>query len=316
MKYYLSLLCALSINSLAANISFETSLGCDNPTTQKLYQEMIEQLTDQQSSWFRFIGTHKPEYALEVCKKGYHLFQTAQATHTRIPKIIHQIWVGPRPFPKRYQKWQETWQALGWDYKLWTDKDVASFSLINKKLYYAEKNYGARADILRIELLFHIGGLYIDTDFECINPSEFERLHKTYDFYCGMSPLDGKALLINNAIIASVPGHPILKAYIDSLQDIDPSIQCSLEHPENLIYRGPAHFAQSVISHAHTGYRDVILPCSYFYPLGMYQIENELSHLVAGNDPFETIKKAVLKPETLAIHWWETSWDAPEAFEG
>ncbi len=130
-----------------------------------------------------------------------------------------------------------------------------------------------------------------------------------------MSPLDGKALLINNAIIASIPGHPILQGYLDSLKNIDPSIQCSLDQPENLIYRGPAHFAKSVIAHAHKGYRDVILPCSYFYPLGMYQIETELSHLLDGPDILENIKKAVVKPETLAVHWWEGSWNIPEAFE-
>ena len=307
----------ISTTSIAniKQVSFETSMGAYGSTTKELYVELLQELENKESSWFRFIKPCNALNAWLTCKQGYTIFLTAQPTETRIPKVIHQIWVGPHPLPKKYLQWQKTWQALGWTYKLWTDKEVEVFPLINKDLYYNEKNYVARADILRIEILYKEGGLYVDTDFECLRPEEFARLHKCYDFYCGISPLDGKALLINNAIIASIPGHPILENYIYSLKNVDATIQCSLKKPENLIHRGPAHFAQSVLAHANKKYKDALLPCSYFYPLGMYQIENELSHLLEGPNTLENIKTTVVKPETLAIHWWDGSWNVPEAFE-
>ena len=56
---------------------------------------------------------------------------------TRIPRVFHQIWVGPRPLPEKYKRWQKTWQSIpGWTYKLWTDVDVVQFPLINQKAYY------------------------------------------------------------------------------------------------------------------------------------------------------------------------------------
>ena len=237
-------------------VEFNTSMGAGDPAMSALYEECIRELKEQ-SDWFRFIGSFTGKAAWQICKQGYEVFKMhwgEDKRGPRIPKIIHQIWIGPRPFPEKYKAWQKTWQSLpGWTYKLWTDEEVESFPLINKELYLQEKNYGARADILRIEILYQEGGLYVDTDYECIKSEIFDELHELYDFYCGMSPLDGKAILINNALIGSIPGHSILKGYIDTLKLVDDTVQCSLEQPENLIIRGPAHFAQSVLTNAHEG---------------------------------------------------------------
>jgi mannosyltransferase OCH1-like enzyme len=67
--------------------------------------------------------------------------------------------------------------------------------------------------------LYRFGGLYVDTDFELLQPEKLDSLHKACDFYCGLTPLDCQAFLINNAIIGSIPGHPILKACITSLKE-------------------------------------------------------------------------------------------------
>ncbi len=121
-------------------VSFEDSLGINNSTTKKLYVELMQELSNNQSPWFRFIRPFTGLEVLSICKQGYQTFLTEKPTGTRIPKIIHQIWVGPRPFPFKYLQWQKSWQALGWTYKLWTDKEVEEFGLINKELYRNEKN--------------------------------------------------------------------------------------------------------------------------------------------------------------------------------
>ena len=103
----------------------------------------------------------------------------------KIPKIIHQIWLGS-PFPQEYKKYQESWQKHhpDWEYKLWTDAEVADLDLINRDLYDASLNYGEKSDILRYELLYRYGGMYADTDFESLKP--LDTLHYSYDFYIGI----------------------------------------------------------------------------------------------------------------------------------
>ena len=46
--------------------------------------------------------------------------------------------------------------------------DVKSIILKNKKAYSLAKNWGMKSDILRYEILQKFGGVYIDTDYECL----------------------------------------------------------------------------------------------------------------------------------------------------
>src|SRR6266436_7942477 len=89
----------------------------------------------------------------------------------KIPKIIHQIWLGselPEEFIALQQSWIEYHLGRDWLYKLWTDEDVANMELYNKAFYDATDNYGIKSDILRWEILYNFGGVYIDMDFECL----------------------------------------------------------------------------------------------------------------------------------------------------
>merc|ERR1712216_611703 len=62
-------------------------------------------------------------------------------------------------------------------------------------------------DLLRLELIWQHGGLYVDVDFECLRP--FDSLHHRYSFYTGMSNVG--AFELNNGLFAAGPRHPVLK---------------------------------------------------------------------------------------------------------
>jgi len=125
-----------------------------------------------------------------------------------IPKKIHQIWLGS-PLPDEFKSFCESWKTThpGWEYKLWTDKDIEELNLENKALYDAATNYGERSDIARYEILYRFGGLYIDTDFESIKPMDI--LHHMFDFYTGYPGWCEP--ILNNGLIASSPNHPLLR---------------------------------------------------------------------------------------------------------
>jgi mannosyltransferase OCH1-like enzyme len=46
--------------------------------------------------------------------------------------------------------------------------DVKLMILKNQKAYSLAKNWGMKSDILRYEILQKFGGVYIDTDYECL----------------------------------------------------------------------------------------------------------------------------------------------------
>ncbi len=218
-----------------------------------------------------------------------------------IPKIIHQIWLGS-PLPKKYYRWQKSWQKNhpDWEYKLWNEKDIEEFGLINKHWYDQTPNYAQKADIARYEILYRIGGLYVDTDFECIGP--FDVFHFTCDFYAGIMQCH-RGFELCNALIGSVPGHPILKACIETMNINKKHKQDSPR--VNITYTtGPWHLTACFIQEAfNNGGRSVAFPVGYFYPWPWY------THKGGHHD--ENPRKKVLewkRAETFAIHHWENSW--------
>jgi hypothetical protein len=56
-----------------------------------------------------------------------------------IPRIIHQIWVGPRQPPTQLiATWHQMAAEFGWEHKLWRDPDIETFGLQNKAIYDVE----------------------------------------------------------------------------------------------------------------------------------------------------------------------------------
>lgn len=228
------------------------------------------------------------------------LLNTKISSKVRIPRIIHQIWLGSR-LPKKYKKWQSTWQSLpGFTYKLWTDEEVKRLQLINRDLFEAAKTYGQKADLLRIELLNQFGGLYVDMDFECINPEVFAFLHHSYDFYTGITPVDCSTFGVNNAIIGATKGHRILVEYIRAIRKNWHKPADGI-FSEVVLKTGPGLFTKMFLKHANKTTLDIAFPPTVFYPLGLRQINFIEKY-------FGSVKRAVIKPESAAIHWWAQAW--------
>lgn len=139
----------------------------------------------------------------------------AYSERVKIPKIIHQIWLGSKPIPTDCLMWMDTWPKVhpAWEYKLWRDKDIEAFGLHNKELYDKVRNPGEKSDIARFEILHRLGGLYVDVDFECLRP--LDDLHSRYLWYIGFSNV-GRVEL-NNGLVASIPNHPLVSRIIATI---------------------------------------------------------------------------------------------------
>ena len=318
MKKKIILICILYVQVLSCaslepyQIDFDDSLGKRDSYNKPYYNELMSQFRYGDSRWFRLMkGLGSPRRILNKFRENYNANKLASCENrqTRIPKKIHQIWVGKKAIPEYYAQWQATWKSMnGWEYKLWTDEDVRHFPLVNQELYDQEKNMGAKADILRLEILFKEGGLYVDTDFECLNPKMFDILHGTYDFYVALHPLDCKDFAINNAIIGVVPGHPIIGSCIAELSDKSVS-----STRNEILLRGPGLLNYMTIKYMNLGFKDMIFPPTFFYPLGVFQMnKGSFAGMSFNEETFEYIKRAIIKPETIAIHWWDSSWTGPD----
>jgi mannosyltransferase OCH1-like enzyme len=142
-----------------------------------------------------------------------------------IPKIIHQIWIGDQS--KKPEKIMNTWKLKhpDWEYKIWTEENLPS--LKNKKQFDQMEELAGKADILRYELLYNYGGVYIDADTICLNPLD-ESFLTNDSFTCWENEYVTTGL-IHNGHLGSCPNNELMKELIHhiSLQD--------------QIYFGPLH---------------------------------------------------------------------------
>lgn len=89
---------------------------------------------------------------------------------TRIPKKIHYIWLGDRPLDKVSIKCIDSWKKFLPDYEIvrWGDNECRSIIENNTyaKQAYENKKYAFVSDYIRLYVLYHYGGIYMDTDVQ------------------------------------------------------------------------------------------------------------------------------------------------------
>src|SRR5918995_5395738 len=133
-----------------------------------------------------------------------------------IPRTIHHIWIGPDPLPGDQRPWIKSWKRHHpkWEHRLWTEDNLPE-DPIRPEIAECLRAPVERADILRLEILYRYGGVYLDTDLECLRP--VDEVLGDEDFV-GVCHKPGR---ITNTAIASVPSHPLLERALDEVNPMD-----------------------------------------------------------------------------------------------
>lgn len=126
-----------------------------------------------------------------------------------IPKIVHYIWFGGKPFPDKVQRCIDSWKKYLPDYEfvLWNEYSFDVNSVLFTKQAYENKKWAFVSDYVRVYALSKYGGWYLDTDVEILRPLdgfESQRVVLGTDH-------DGAL----TALMGSEPGHLYWKRIID-----------------------------------------------------------------------------------------------------
>lgn len=127
-----------------------------------------------------------------------------------IPKTIHYCWFGRKPLPTSVKHYMATWKKHLPNYKIieWNednfDVNICRFT----SEAYEMKKYAFVSDFARIYILYHYGGLYLDTDVEILK--SFDMFMKN-DFFMGYE----SDIQLGTSVIGSVAKHPLLGKILD-----------------------------------------------------------------------------------------------------
>lgn len=167
--------------------------------------------------------------------------------------------------PQEFLDYRESWlrHHPDWEMLFWTEENLPA-DLVRKEAYERLRNPAERSDILRLEVLFHFGGVYVDTDIECLRPIDL-LLEEGADFFVGY--IGAHPPRVQNAVIAAVPGHPALER---ALRELRPVTEFGIDKHGT----GP-HFLTTVLrEHPEV----TIYPQVVFYP--MTDAEREQAYAV------------------------------------
>lgn len=278
----------------------------------------------------------------------------------KIPEVIHFVWLGLNPLPRfpsvcndddhglSSDDWNEamiTWKKHhpSWKIYLWRDSHVMDLwnrFQVNQssnvcRLYLDAMNahnYGMASDIVRIMILYHVGGVYVDIDYIC--HSSVQTLHEQFDFYCGASNVGG--VEINNGIIACTRRHWFLKHILEdiiqvntnpiSISNVSSLILDFLQDSNHLNWQdvqnntrylspmdviektGPGMFTRSILNLFSSDQFDegkmkrfAVLPSKYFHPVPNHQ---RFTYSHNGCDKATTFMGWI----PFATHLWSCSW--------
>ena len=144
-----------------------------------------------------------------------------------IPKIIHQLWIGTKPAPITLMN---TWKDKNpdFEYIFWNEQEF-----INRKMHFNCQNkideieeINGKADILRWEILYKYGGVFIDADSICIEPIDDELMNKKS--FAGWEQEELRPGLIATGTMGFPIGHPLVRAAIQWIFKNEVSQQKSL----------------------------------------------------------------------------------------
>jgi hypothetical protein len=229
-----------------------------------------------------------------------------------IPKCIHLIWIGesvPEKVNNVVDLWKKAIKGSNWTLQFWRDSDIEKFrktsNLVRGDIDYSTLSYVQQSDIIRLELLFKNGGVYLDCD---MYPVEFvDSSNNSIDLLsniCSKSSLffgfsNVGEVEVNNAAIGSIPNHAFIK---DMLNQLCIENLPSRSFSEIISSTGPGFVTRQLSKYSENDLalnNAVILSSDYFYPL-----PNRFRSLNSSDWAI------FCSPQTIAIHAWGCSWQS------
>lgn len=141
-----------------------------------------------------------------------------------IPRVVHRIWFGPHRMRDELVQFGRTWEAHGYTVRLWTETDLPADCEMRPLMDRIARNgvntgngvpelgvWVQWADIVSYWLVWKYGGIYANTDMECLQ--NLDPLLEDVDCFAGIEVGE----FIGNALFGATPGHPFFRELLDDL---------------------------------------------------------------------------------------------------
>jgi len=223
-------------------------------------------------------GSQAPAHAPSAGRLNRLASRLRRRGEPSVAKIVHRVWLGGSRLPEAAERYGESWRAHhpDWEHKLWREEEVEAEQLVSAALLARCRSASEQSNLVRYGLMARFGGVYVDTDMECLHP--LDGLLAGVEAFAGWETTHR----VGTAILGGRAGHPLFEtAYAASLSSVGLSLN-SLEA------NGPGLFTLLAVDR-----QDVkLFPPELFYPYRWDEKDRR-------DESFEG---------SFGVHHWDLSW--------
>ena len=181
----------------------------------------------------------------------------------KIPKILHQLWIGPKSPPHRMlATWKE--KHPDYEYILWTEDEFARRDFVPQCIDQINliQEINGKADILRWEILYKYGGVFFDADSICIEPLD-DDVFLTKTGFAAFENETERGTLIATGSMGFVPNHPLCADIVEWIRT-DPEAETMIRNYKAWYSVGPALITRFLETEKYSDF--TIFPSYFFLP--------------------------------------------------
>lgn len=229
----------------------------------------------------------------------------------KIPKIIHQVYDSREgsTIPDQLLEVSKTWKRnhSQWKYHFWDHNAIKAFLEEHYPGYMAPyfhlKYLLQRWDSIRYLIVYHYGGIYVDMNYESIEP--LDKLLNDVECFFGCKPVEHKpqdvTIYLGNSLFGGIKKHPFLQLLIEEcFETITNVIEKDGKMRFILETTGPV-----VVSKMYQKYADnkkvTLLPSEFVAPWTL----SEAHFMLSGN---YTQKMEDKLEKAYCVHYFFGSW--------
>ena len=205
-----------------------------------------------------------------------------------IPIILHYCWFGGKPLEEDSARNLETWMKNnpGYEVMLWNEDNFNVNSSVYTRQAYEAHNFAFVSDVARLKALTAFGGIYMDTDVECVK--SFNDL-LCLDAFLGFEGTK----FIATSTMGCTAHHPLFEEFLNLYENLPLKKPDGSIDSDTTVLRLTRLLLDKGLERNGKMQRvaDVdIFPCDYF-------------------SPYDYVDGRLRKTEnTYTIHWYSQSW--------
>jgi hypothetical protein len=241
-----------------------------------------------------------------------------------IPKIVHQTWRSdtlPSVFEQIYKENKRL--NPDFEFKLWSHKPGPPMidEFIQKEypdIYdiFKDAKYGVqKADIARIAILYHYGGIYIDLDILCLKKLDTLINFDSDEVYMALEPAEQTQRIFNsdnvlcNAFIVTPPKHPLFKRAMEEMKEL-------VKRHNTAVYNVFNAFGADLISKSMQSDESILKSCKFVNRKLVFPINDpKFSDLPSSGKEAAMIKAGDYNDAYLVHYWIHSDFESKELLE-